>query len=93
MISVDQQRALYREYAHLALPLIAARLTTDAQRLITLGETRAFDTVGVEQYGDSSFHLTTAEASNELDAELADAVFYAVLQVARRHGWTPPPSV
>jgi len=89
VISVEEQRAVYREYAHLAVPLITARIGTDAQRLITLGEQRAFDTVGVQQYGDSSFHLTSAAASIELDAELADAVFYAMLQVARRHGWVP----
>lgn len=90
-ISLDQQRELYRRHAAEA----AQRLVTELQRrldeLVELGFERAFDTVGVHEYGDSTYFKSTEQLADEAAAELADAIFYVHIPVAREHGDLPTP--
>lgn len=78
IVDPRMQAALYRTAARAAVDYIQARLDLEADRLIELGERRAFDDVGLAEYGDDTFHLPHDLKVDELDAELADAIFYAV---------------
>lgn len=91
-VPLEQQREAYRLHAHAATDRLLARLAERRAELVTLGMTRAFDTVGVHEYGDSTYHRSPAELGDETDAELADAIFYAHIELAREAGDLPRPA-
>ncbi|MBC7461841.1 MAG: hypothetical protein H7287_10810 [Thermoleophilia bacterium] len=90
-ISLDQQRELYRTHAAAAADELMVVLQARLQELIDLGFERAFDTVGVLEYGDSTYWKSTEQLSEEAAAELADAIFYLHIPVARAAGDLPAP--
>ena len=64
---------------------------TQMAELVELGYERAFTTVGVHEYGDSTYWKDPAALADEAAAELADAIFYLHIPVAREHGDLPAP--
>ena len=45
-----------------------------------------FSTIGLDGYGDKSFHLALSDLTKEGDAEIADALFYEAVRLARIAG-------
>jgi hypothetical protein len=90
-IPLDRQRALYDAHSAAAVDALIELLRTRGDELVRLGIQRAFETVGVEEYGDSTFWLTRAQLGDELAAELADAVFYMSVALAHEAGELPVP--
>jgi hypothetical protein len=88
-ISVEQQRELYRQHAAEAAARLVDVLRARLDELVDLGFERAFDTVGVHEYGDSTYWKSTEQLDEEAAAELADAIFYLHIPVAREHGDLP----
>lgn len=91
-IPLETQRELYRQHAAEAAERLVALLGDRFAELVELGFLRAFDTVGVHEYGDSTYWKDTAQLAEEAAAELADAIFYLHIPVAREHGDLPAPS-
>ena len=89
-IPLDQQRELYRRHSAEAAQRLIEELKRRVDDLVELGFERAFDTVGVHEYGDSTYFKPTAQLADEAAAELADAIFYMHIPVAREHGDLPP---
>lgn len=75
------QRALFQAAARQAVEDLTARLQLETEHLIELAERRAFDDVGLEEYGDTTWHLPDELKIDEADAELADAIFYQVTHI------------
>lgn len=92
-ISIDTQQELYDRHAVRAVDMLIARLATAREELVKLGRTRAFRDVGVHEYGDSTYWISPSELEVETDAELADAIFYEQIKLARTAGDLPNPSV
>lgn len=90
-IPLDQQRELYRRHADEAAQRLVDVLRTRLDELVELGFERAFDTVGVHEYGDSTYWKSTDALAEEAAAELADAIFYLHIPVARERGTLPAP--
>jgi hypothetical protein len=88
-ISLDQQRELYRLHADEAAQRLVEVLRGRIAELVELGFERAFDTVGVHEYGDSTYWKSTEQLAEEAAAELADAIFYLHIPIAREHGDLP----
>ena len=89
-VPLDTQRELYARHAAAAVDHLLARLAARRDELVALGEARAFRDVGVHEYGDSTYHLSPERLAEETDAELADAIFYAQIALARDAGDLPP---
>lgn len=85
-IPLEQQRALYRRHADEAAQRLVTMLSARIEELVELGFQRAFDTVGVHEYGDSTYFKPTDQLDDEAAAELADAIFYLHIPVAREAG-------
>ena len=90
-IALDQQRELYRTHAAAAADELVRVLQARLAELVELGFERAFDTVGVHEYGDSTYWKSTEQLSEEAAAELADAIFYLHIPIARAAGDLPAP--
>ncbi len=90
-ISLERQRELYREHADEAAARLVVVLQERLAELVELGFERAFDTVGVHEYGDSTYWKHNEQLADEADAELADAIFYLHIPVAREHASLPAP--
>lgn len=88
-ISLDQQRELYRLHADEAAERLVEVLRGRIAELVELGFERAFDTVGVHEYGDSTYWKSTEQLADEAAAELADAIFYLHIPIARERGDLP----
>ncbi|MCW2920314.1 MAG: hypothetical protein JWL76_188 [Thermoleophilia bacterium] len=88
-ISLDQQRELYRRHANEAAERLVEVLRGRIAELVELGFERAFDTVGVHEYGDSTYWKSTEQLAEEAAAELADAIFYLHIPIARERGDLP----
>lgn len=88
-IPLDRQRSLYRRHAAEAADQLVELLRERLESLVELGYERAFDTVGVHEYGDSTYFRLPDELAQEAAAELADAIFYLHIPVARAHGDLP----
>lgn len=91
-IPIEQQRELYRRHGADAARRLVDVLQARLDELIELGFERAFDTVGVHEYGDSTYWKSTEQLADEAAAELADAIFYLHIPVAREHGDLPAPA-
>ncbi len=91
-ISLEQQRELYRAHSSEAARRLVDVLQARLDELVELGFERAFDTVGVHEYGDSTYWKSTDQLADEAAAELADAIFYLHIPIAREHGALPQPS-
>jgi len=89
-IDIEQQRELYAVHAAAAVDALIERITTGRDELIELGHARAFHDVGVHEYGDTTYFISPAQLRDETDAELADAIFYEQIRVARDAGDLPP---
>lgn len=89
-ISLDRQRELYRLHADEAAQRLVEMLRGRITELVELGFERAFDTVGVHEYGDSTYWKSTEQLADEAAAELADAIFYLHIPVARECGDLAP---
>ncbi|MBC7645243.1 MAG: hypothetical protein H7123_08955 [Thermoleophilia bacterium] len=89
-IDLEQQRELYAAHADTAVDALIERITTGRDELIELGMARAFRDVGVHEYGDKTYFISAAQLREETDAELADAIFYEQIRVARDAGTLPP---
>ncbi len=89
-ISLDQQRELYRRHADEAAQRLVEVLRGRIEALVELGFERAFSTVGVHEYGDSTYWKSTEQLADEAAAELADAIFYLHIPIARERGDLPP---
>lgn len=89
-IPLERQQELYRTWSDAAYDQLQKLLDERREQLIQLGFERAFDTVGLEQYGDSTFWLTPERVIDETLAELADAIFYLHINEARAAGDLPP---
>jgi hypothetical protein len=74
-VSPEQQRKIIEEGWPIAKHRLMAKLNRDGQRLFALAIERGA-TIGADQYGDKSFHLSKKELDKEIDEELADAIFY-----------------
>jgi len=90
-IPLEQQRELYRQYASEASERLVDMLRARIDELVELGFERAFDTVGVHEYGDSTYWKPTDSLADEAAAELADAIFYLHIPIARERGDLPEP--
>ncbi|MCW2949661.1 MAG: hypothetical protein JWN41_674 [Thermoleophilia bacterium] len=88
-IALDQQRDLYRAHAEAAAHELLRVLQAQLATLVELGFERAFDTVGVHEYGDSTYWKSTSQLTEEAAAELADAIFYLHIPIARAAGDLP----
>lgn len=88
-VDLEQQRELYRRHADEAAARLVEVLQERLGALVELGFERAFDTVGVHEYGDATYWKTTEQLSDEAAAELADAIFYLHIPIARAHGDLP----
>lgn len=85
-LSLQRQRAIYERCAEEAADELVEVLRSRRDGLIELGAHRAFDTVGVHEYGDSTYWINDERLLEETLAELADAIFYRQIAVARRRG-------
>lgn len=85
-IPLDRQRVLYRQHARAAADELVQLLTRRVEALVELGADRAFDEVGVHQYGDRTYWLDAERLLAETEAELADAIFYMHIGLARSAG-------
>ena len=90
-ITLDRQRELYRRHADAASARLVELLQARLNELVELGFERAFDTVGVHEYGDSTYWKDTETLVDEAAAELADAIFYLHIPIAREAHDLPPP--
>jgi hypothetical protein len=90
-ITLDTQRETYREHAAGTVDDLIAMLEASRDELVALGEKRAFDWVGVEQYGDGTYWKSDEQLKVEASEELADAIFYLQIIAARRAGALPQP--
>ncbi len=88
-VPIETQRKLYEQHAESAFDVLLQRMHEHRDRLIALGAARAFRDVGVHEYGDSTYHKPTKQLGDETDAELADAIFYEHIRVARHAGDLP----
>lgn len=88
-IGLDQQRELYRRHADEAAVRLVEMLRSRMDELVELGFERAFETVGVHEYGDGTYWKPTATLAEEAAAELADGIFYLHVAVARERGALP----
>lgn len=91
-IPLERQRELYRRHADEAADRLVDVLRARLDELVELGFERAFDTVGVHEYGDSTYWKPTDALAEEAAAELADAIFYLHIPVARAAGDLPEPA-
>jgi hypothetical protein len=89
-VPIDTQRRLYERHAQAAFDALLARLGEQREELIELGARRAFRDVGVYEYGDATYHKSERQLGEETDAELADAIFYQHIRVARAAGDLTP---
>lgn len=89
-IPLDQQRELYRQHAAAAGERLVELLQARMDELVELGFERAFDTVGVHEYGNSTYFKSADSLADEAAAELADAIFYLHIPIARAAGDLPP---
>lgn len=89
-IPLDQQRATYRQHADAAAQHLRELLEERIDTLVQLGYERAFSTVGVHEYGDSTYWKRPDSLVEEAAAELADAIFYLHIPIARAAGDLPP---
>jgi hypothetical protein len=89
-IPLDQQREMYRTHADAAARRLLALLEERKDELVALGFERAFDTVGVHEYGDSTYWKPSEQLTDEALAELADGIFYMHVPLAREAGELPP---
>lgn len=90
-IPLDRQRELYRRHADEAAQRLVSVLQERLSELVELGFERAFDTVGVHEYGDTTYWKPAELLAEEAAAELADAIFYLHIPVARERGELPFP--
>jgi hypothetical protein len=90
-VSLDRQRELYDAHCERAVDELLGMLGEQRAALITLGRQRAFEQVGVHEYGDSTYFRTPEQLVEEVAAELADAIFYLTVGIARRAGELPDP--
>jgi hypothetical protein len=90
-ITLDEQRELYRTHAAAAGEALVRMLEARLAEFVELGFERAFDTVGVHEYGDSTYWKPNEQLSEEAAAELADAIFYLHIPIARAAGDLPQP--
>jgi len=88
-VPLETQRELYDRHAEAAADELMERLGGDRQALIELGRQRAFQDVGVDQYGDSTYFKDEDSLLEEAAAELADAIFYLGVRIARQRGELP----
>ena len=89
-VSLERQRELYDSFADQALDELVTLLQTRGPELVALGRKRAFEQVGVHEYGDSTYWLPPERLDEEVAAELADAVFYLQVTLARAAGALEP---
>lgn len=81
----DEQIAAYEQAARAAIGRMVAILETRGDEIIALGRERAFDGPG-DEYGNASYGLSAEALDGEADQELADAVFYLHIPIARDAG-------
>lgn len=86
---LEQQRAAFELHGSAASDLLKTMLSEQTKRLISLASERAFDTVGVHEYGDSTYWKHDEQLYEEAAAELADAIFYLHISIARKYGDLP----
>ncbi len=91
-IDLDKQRATYDEFADEAARQLIGMLEKRIPHLVDLGRSRAFEDVGLYEYGDATYWHDDDRLQDEVDAELADAIFYLQILVARQAGALPSPS-
>lgn len=88
-IPLDMQQRVYADHADAAVDALVARLVAHRAELVALGKARAFRDVGVHEYGDRTYRHDDARLGIECDEELADAIFYEHIRVARAAGDLP----
>ena len=88
-IEIEQQLELYAAHAAAAVDALIERISSGREELIELGKVRAFQDVGVHEYGDKTYFISAGQLRAETDAELADAIFYEQIRVARDAGDLP----
>ncbi len=81
----DEQVAAYDAAARAAVGRMIAILETRTDEVIARGRERAFGGLG-DEYGDASYRLSDAALDGETLDELADAVFYLHIPLARSAG-------
>lgn len=82
----DEMEAIVRRARPMIAGRLAHRICLNEEKIFNLGIERA-RTIGVKQYGDSSFHLPLHQVKIEVDDELADANFWEGIYVAKDLGW------
>lgn len=85
-ISLDRQKQMYERHADEAARELSVLLAEHRDELVALGAERAFETVGVHEYGDRTYRLDDGRLRTEALAELADAIFYLHIGLARKSG-------
>lgn len=90
-IPLETQRTVFDRHAEESARQLTQLLSEIGPELIELARARAFRDVGVHEYGDKTYWLSADRLREELLAELADAVFYLQIQVARDNGDLPSP--
>lgn len=88
-IPLSTQRELFERHAAAAVDRLLASMDERRDELVRLAAARAFRDVGVHEYGDSTYWLPPDRLAEETDAELADAIFYAQIAIAREAGDLP----
>jgi hypothetical protein len=90
-IPLEQQREVYDRFGAEAGRVLVEQLGSRIEELVRLGAERAFSEVGIHEYGDATYWTSPEQLEQELDAELADAVFYLHIRLARAAGALPTP--
>lgn len=75
LVPTSMQRALVDAAAHRTVDFIVDYIRANRERLVELTFERAFGPEG-DAYGDATWRLPPPAVLRELDAELADAIFY-----------------
>jgi len=80
-----QQRELIRRYAKQGTMRVACLIFRKQDQIIQMCEDRAMG-LGIEEYGDDTWHLQLAKIELGTMEELADAAFYQVVYSAKESG-------
>lgn len=79
----EDQLLAFHTYQREAIIELAHHLIGHATELAELAITRA-STIGITEYGDTSYHKENEYLEIDVDEELADAIFYMHIILLRR---------
>lgn len=82
VLSIDEQVELFDRHLATALPMVQRKVARRIEHCARLARERMVS-VGAEEYGDATWHLPLADVERAFDEEIADAIFYVVVEAAK----------